>query len=159
MITSIETELLTKINEITQKYKDIFKEQHLKTVDYYNNVLLITRIELRSIENNMNIPERGSIVMSAAALLIAGVVFNLDIFSDVVFVEDPKGTYTKKPYHLFIQLLGIGLYSYIFIVLLFITRSFKVQKKRSKLHVDLLLLEEYLNMYIDIKNLKSKPLG
>lgn len=158
MITSIETELLTKINEITQKYKDIFKEQHLKTVDYYNNVLLITRIELRSIENNMNIPERGSIVMSATALLIAGVVFNLDIFTDVVFIEDPKGTFTKKPYHLLIQLLGIGFYSYIFLILLFMNHSFRIQKKRSKLHVDLLLLEEYLNMYIDIKKIKSKPL-
>lgn len=149
---SLENELMEKINEIAVKYK-IHEEKYLKNIDSYRNLLIKTRVEIRIFENT-NLLEIGSLVIAVIALIIAAVLFNNEFFGSVVFAEETNGEFVKQPYDNELKYLSFGMLGLVLCAIFYLINILLTHIKRLKKYSQYLLLEEYLVMYLNIKNQK-----
>lgn len=149
---SLENELMEKINEIAVKYK-LHEEKYLKNIDYYRNLLIKTRLEIRIFENT-NLLEIGSVVIAVIALVIAAVLFNNEFGGSVVFVEETNGKFVKQSYGNILKLLSYSMLGLVLGAIFYLIYILLAHLKRVKKYSQYLLLEECLVMYLNIKNQK-----
>lgn len=80
----VKKDIKEKITEIVNKHK-IGNLTDLNDFDYYEDLLLTTRIERSLIENSSSLLDKIGVLLAVGALVIAGIAYSHEIFSTVKY--------------------------------------------------------------------------